>query len=459
MTGPGTPSAGVISTNPRQTFNGTLVFAFPTDNSKDYVRAEDLPDQPFLPLGLGAAPIESKDESTHTEMVSSLEDRMRSWSVTLGLSANLGKVVDLSASSSFGNKIEEQNKSESRYTVSRRITKAWAIRADIPSHRLHEDFIDHVQSATAAVLSDSPPRWESFVTSFGTHYAHAITQGAIDYAETRFDLQAETTAYTKKLDLKASASVVIDAVGVGGKGEWNQEWSDKTGLDVSNEDVTSFSIAAADEAGHPMPMGIFFDLRPLDELFSPVFFPYNPADGWGQLAPFVWHEVRASFAAHLQKQAQHSAVGIDFSQNYTPRKFSVGFDEMQMLTPNFNADNIRRWYGTIKLQGVDGNGIEMHDFDLPSSQALPPDETIDVPTANFWCYLAAKAVNQDSLQFTWDIDLHVVDGDGNAIADLKATNLPVAIPLPGGWKQVSFVPNGYTVFCTATAQPVGLLQS
>jgi hypothetical protein len=52
-TGPGTPSVGVYSTNPSQTFNGTLVFAFPTNDSTDYVRAEDLPDQPYLPLGLG----------------------------------------------------------------------------------------------------------------------------------------------------------------------------------------------------------------------------------------------------------------------------------------------------------------------------------------------------------------------------------------------------------------------
>lgn len=395
-TGPGTPRAGVIETNPNQTFNGALVFAFPTDESKDYVRVEDLKDQPFLPLGLGGVPLDHKEELAHTEMVSGLEERMQSWSVTLGFSAGLDKLLDVGGEGSVHSKIEEQSKSECRYTVSRRVAKKWAILADLASHQLHDQFFKAVIGNTIALLSGSKPRWDDFVTSHGTHYAHAITQGSIEYAETRFSLKAETKAYLKGLDLKTESSAVVDGIKLKGTRSYSAEWGEKHGIEISKEDVASYSV------GTDSPMGIFFDLRPLHELFSPVFFPYNPADTYGKLAPFVWHKARESFAEYLKTRAADKAREFDLSRNYTPRKFLVTFPSVSLSGPG----NVAEWYGSITLADCGGNELAMLEVKnlniAPGSKVHPGRYS---PNAKaFYCTLAAAAGAKD-LRFTITVDI------------------------------------------------------
>ena len=395
-TGPGTPRAGVIRTNPHQSFNGTLVFAFPREDSMDYVRVEDLHDQPFLPLGLAGIPLDSREERAHTEMVSSTQERMRSWSVTLGLSAGLDKVMDIGGKGSVSSKVEEQTRTQCRYSVSRKIAKRWAILADPASHRLHDDFTKAVISNTVALLSgsQSQSQWEDFVTSYGTHYAHAITQGSIDYAETRFSLKAETQAHSMELNLQQESSAVIEGVGVKTSAGYGAKWKDSHGIEISKEDITSYSVGSDD------PMGIFFDLRPLDELFSPVFFPYNPADDDGKLAPFIWHTARKSFSDYLRKRAADSAVAIDFSRNYTPRKFKVTVFPMSV---KHASEPHPLWYGSIELAGDkdEGNALEVNSLTIPRESL----GVAEPAKGALFCTLTAPAGIKKPLRFLISVDI------------------------------------------------------
>lgn len=398
-TTPGTPRADVVWTNPHQTFNGTLVFAFPREDSMDYVRAEDLPDARFLPLGLAGTYRGIKWKHAHTDMVSSTTERMRSWSVTLGLSAGLDKVMEIGGKGSVSSKVEEQTRTQCRYTVSRKVAEAWVLLADFSSHRLHDGFTKAVISNTVALLSGShsQSQWEDFVTSYGTHYAHAITQGSIDYAETRFSLKAETKAHSMQLDLKQESSAVIEGVGVKTSSEYGAKWKDSYGIEVSEEDVTSYSVGSEDS-----PMGIFFDLRPLHELFSPVFFPYNPVDDYGKLAPFIWHTARKSLYDYLRKRAADSAVAIDVSRNYTPRKLKV---TLPSISVKHTSEPRPLWYGSIKLAGHEGTALEVHNLEIQRDDlggASPASR------AHF-CTLVARAGGKEPLRFSVSVDITLVN--------------------------------------------------
>jgi hypothetical protein len=294
LSGAGTPAVHDYGTNLHQTFNGSLIFAFPTENSQDYVRGVDMDNTPFLPIGITGLSVDSTVNQTHTVMLSSVADRMGSWSLTLGLNGGVEGLISAGVKGTYSSKVETQQTTESRYTVSRLVTVNWIALADIPSLRMHEDVVGEIKSRIKKLLSGAKDlQWDEFVTRFGSHYAHAMTEGKIDVAETRFTLDAESTAYTNKVDLKGEAGGVLDAVKVDATADYSKEWAAKNVSSVSDEDVTTFSL------GGDYPVAIMFDLRPFTELLSPVFFRYDPDDTWGQYAPWVWSDLRDGLAAYL----------------------------------------------------------------------------------------------------------------------------------------------------------------
>jgi len=399
-TGPGTPPANTIETNPRQTFNGTLVFAFPTYDSTDYVRAVDIEGGPFIPLGLRAQPLGKTQHVKHSEMVSSLKERMQSWSVTLGMSAELDKLMSAGAQGSVHSKVEEQTKAECRYTVSRHVKKDWVIYADLPSHKLHEYFVNAIISNTLDLLSGAQPRWEDFVARYGTHYAHVITQGGIEYAETRFSLKAEMQAYLQGVDLETQSSAVLDLVKVSGKSKFSTEWGKKNIKEVSEEDVTSYSIG-----NDGFAMGIFFDLRPLDELFSPVFFPYNPAQKNGALAPFIWRNARESFAAYLREHGAVRTLGIDLLRDYTPHKYKVVLSSVSLAGPGDMAE----WFGTMQLAGLDDNVLDVSEkLEIPQGTKIDLGKPYSPDAKKLYCTLVSRAGSQAPLRVLVTLDIWAI---------------------------------------------------
>ena len=149
------------------------------------------------------------------------------------------------------------------------------------------------------LYSGDDPDWAAFVGDYGTHYVHALTYGWHTLAETKYSLEAETTAWQNSVDISLNAQGTVDAFTLGGKVDTGFEWGGKLGSKVSSNDVLEVSVGSDKQ-----PAAILFDLRPLWELFSPVFFEPNLSkftDATHAAAPFVWRDLRASYRAYLQK--------------------------------------------------------------------------------------------------------------------------------------------------------------
>jgi hypothetical protein len=324
--GPGT-QGGMFESNPQQSFTGTLIFAFPRADSEDYARAEDTLDVPFLPLGLSGQPAEYKEERTHSETISTVADRARSWSLGVGLSAGVEKMFSVGVGGSLSRKVQEQRESRCRYTFTRRVEETWIAHTDLAQMTLHGEFVAAIRSLTKTLLAGQQPDWDTFVERFGTHYAHAITQGRLDLVETRFSLEAESKAQELHDGVSATTKAAVDA-SAKGKLDLSFESYKKLKVEMSKEDVSSVSI------GHGAPVGILFDLRPITELMSPMFFPYRPLDEWGAVAPLVWHRLRPSLAKYLQDLGLNQPLGNDAYVDYTPRKFKITIATIIVRSPS-----------------------------------------------------------------------------------------------------------------------------
>ncbi len=154
--------------------------------------------------------------------------------------------------------------------------KKYALVVDHPYVTLSEDFIDAVEDARRY------HRYQALIDKFGTHYAYAVTYGAmarmtqsfsseefIERAQkdSSFAQNAGATVYgaggdvrssTDMSEIKSNAGSVgsegATFVGVGGNGSWDQN-----------------GFSAGDT-----PVPILLDLRPLSQLLNPMNFPDEP---------------------------------------------------------------------------------------------------------------------------------------------------------------------------------------
>jgi hypothetical protein len=312
--------------NAGQIFGGTLIFSFPEPGSKDYGRWQDRQEQPRLPLGIRADQIKVKREDEHSIMISTVAERVDSWSLTVGLSAGVKKAWSLGGEGAYKETLQKQTENESRYVVARKVKKDFAYIIVEEAMELHAQYLRIIYGTLGRVLAGKDPEWQSFVDEFGTHYAHAITMGSLQVSETQLSLQAESTASEKKLDLKRTASGMLG--GVGGKADidFSKEWKEKHGVKVETGDVKSLSLGDANDS-----VPIFYDLRPTSELMSPLFFPYDPLTEWKRVAPFVWSNLRKSYEDFLKNkglldQPMASELNVDFR----PRILSVSITEISV---------------------------------------------------------------------------------------------------------------------------------
>ena len=290
----GTPTG----TFKRQSLAGKPIFAIPDPESADYVEAQK-ETKVFLPLGAKYERLDWEQEATTSDMVSSTADRVNSWGLTMGISAGIEKVLTVSEKGSYHQKIENQQEHETRYSVTRRVKRSYILFTEVKNLRLDEDYKEFVLASLRHLNEGDTPDWKNFVYNFGTHYAHVLTYGKTDFAETQYSLDAEAYAYEKTIKIEESAKATLDGIKFGEEASVDFNWGQKIGGKVSHENVTHTIIGADGDAL------IFLDLRPAWELFSPVFFPPNFTEFAGDeeaVAPFIWHKLRESFRKYLEEQ-------------------------------------------------------------------------------------------------------------------------------------------------------------
>jgi hypothetical protein len=322
---PGT-SADNTETNPSQDLRYSLLFEFPTIDSYGYVQAALVPGFPNVPLGVSARTASVSYEREHTEVISSSSDTARSWAVTCGFSAGIEKMLSLSESVSYKEQLQLQQKHEDRYTVSRSVAPSAVLWTDFMAMTLHRRFVDAIFERLRELMTGATPAWENFVKDFGTHYLHSITVGSMRFARTRCTLEAEAKAHSIGLTIKATASLTFEGITAGAEASYGEKWSKKLGLEHSVTDVECNSVGSVTD-----PMGIFYDLRPITELFTPVFFEYNPLTR-NKHSPCIWRELRSSLQNYLIDRGLNKFPAYSPEDDFKPRlvKFSALFCEVRV---------------------------------------------------------------------------------------------------------------------------------
>lgn len=161
------------------------------------------------------------------------------------------------------------------------------------------------------------------IALFGTHYPYAVTYGGMAFLETDYServvghMSGRTRSFEEQASLSLSDSSKSNGCGCEGGGGGD---SASFGIDFSAEDDRELSREVQDSIdshifgtyggsvtrgegwslspGQEVPL--FFDLRPLHELLSPIFF--DDPIVWEVLAPALKRQTRA----HLRR-----AVGAD----------------------------------------------------------------------------------------------------------------------------------------------------
>jgi hypothetical protein len=185
-------------------------------------------------------------------------------------------------------------------------------------------------------------------------------------SETWFTLQNDITAHETGIKITDKASLTLDGFTAGGNSSLKQEWKDKAGLEVSEEDT--FHIAV----GTPDKVGILLDLRPASELMSPIFVPHDPDDAWGRFAPWVWTAIRSDFEGWLTKQGLDQPVAPDLVADYTPRRFDIAVTSVH-IDGQFPAVAHQTPSGILKATG----SVQLNPVPLPKPTDPPATDPID----------------------------------------------------------------------------------
>jgi hypothetical protein len=376
-------------TRPGEGINGVLVFDYPAADSGNWIRQQGEMGQTPIPLGLRLNTQNTGFEATKTTMVSSTAERASSWSSSLGLSGGITGLLTVSAKGTYKEKLEEQQKSEHRFAQARKLTVSHDLVLDVPNLELDPALLAQIQLLAASAVQSKSPEWGQFIATYGTHYCHGMTQGTLRLSETEFSLAAEASAYENEVDIETEVKGDIEGVDLGTSASMSQSWSQKNVHEVSEEDITVF------EVGEQGPMPVFLDLRPLTELFSPIFFPYRESNDWFKIAPAIWWDLRKSLGSAFIDRGVGADLDPALGLMTTPQHVHVkvvgwGFDEKGQGLP---APELPK-APTNLPPGVEAQGIEFSThvhLELECTGRAPLDSAASEADKEAWAAATAGA--------------------------------------------------------------------
>jgi MAC/Perforin domain len=287
---------------------------------------------------------------------------------------------------------------------------------NVPELQLQQLFVNEIHSRLKQLLGNLPVGWKNFIATFGTHYVHAMTLGSVKCALTRFSLASEVKAHTSGFDLKAKATAALSAAKksaskVGGVFDFKNELKQELGLTTESEEVTSYNLGAESQ-----PVAIFYDLRPITELFNPIFFLYNPADDWEKYSPFVWHGLRDSLETYLKSLGLNQPIEQSASDDFMPRV-------VKLTIPSANAYIDNRYHPELQ-QGLFVTGdiqfLQAQDhpttdtpYVLKKGYRHFQDERVDGSNYKdsevFYCLIATRRGQLAQVKMSYNLDIAMGD--------------------------------------------------
>jgi hypothetical protein len=170
-----------------QSTHNVPIFAVPASESKDYVVDFVAQHQKvYLPRGTRLDYHPTEVSSSRAQEISSQVELINSWSMTLGISAGIEKVLSVGATGTYGEKTKQQFERENSRTVTRRVKIDYRYFTDMMDLKLAPQFKNSILDRLHRLNVGNDPDWKDFVDNYGTHYVHAITFGQSDFAETLY---------------------------------------------------------------------------------------------------------------------------------------------------------------------------------------------------------------------------------------------------------------------------------
>ena len=244
---------------------------------------------------------------------------------------------------------------------------------DLPNAQLDSNFRDAVEQLVQGRMAPSDMR-----TRYGTHFASAITYGCLFHASKT----VTNSEVSKKLDSKFNAGVQVSgAEGANAHGSYGEADSqgNLSGSIFSKRDfdMVGGSGATADMAqcDSPDAVPILYDLHPLSELISPVFFP----TGGDQTKAGAYAQARAQLKAEIDR---YMATGPAFSTVSTaPRFYLAEFTNVSCKPQGSWAGTRITLIGSIDFGFDDDGGAQsVTVFSDPNGTATTCAVNISIPT-------------------------------------------------------------------------------
>lgn len=202
--------------------------------------------------------------------------------------------------------------------------KKYALVRDHPFSKLSDAFIDAVEDASQS------GDYSRIISSFGTHYAYAVTYGAAGHISTRISEESLSANYNAFEQSGASGGLTLGPVEFSATKESSKDL--KQGNTVSSRfGKTTFTAVGGNgswsEAGFvagDAPYPILMDLRPLDELLNPVNFPGEP-----KIYEDARERLGAAIANYLEGKAQLVSKASLLDGFTLPERWELRFTRLQ----------------------------------------------------------------------------------------------------------------------------------
>jgi len=272
------------------------VFEYPSDRSNDYQTTDN---NKIIPNGMIYKHVAASAENARTRMFGGSADYSKEFSYSLGMNLGFGLEgigAAFSANYSHSKRVESRVDRELIMSVTRTNVAKYSIIADRSLIKLSKEFRRDVLAMRDRELLGLKTPMASFIAKYGTHYPYAVTYGGMAFLETTYSKELVDHMVETSESLQESASVSFaeqsKSNGCGcdseGGGGLNGQLGVDTSLDSKHRLATE--VRRSDEsrvfgtyggsvsrgegwslsAGEEVPL--LFDLRPISDLLSPIFF-------------------------------------------------------------------------------------------------------------------------------------------------------------------------------------------
>jgi hypothetical protein len=377
---------------PGQDLPGAPIFAYPELTSRDYVKSQS-GEAKVLPLGAHWVSIDSEKENELTQVITTERERTQVTSLSLGLSGGIKGLANGKVGGSFESSTTTGETLETRYSLSVKTGKSYALIADGPNRRLDPVFkaqlLAYLQTYYRLGKTLSDEVWHGLQREYGSHYANAVTFGSISRLQTRLTARTELSAATQKVSINDEAKVAFDKfLSAGSNAAASFQWGDKLSTSIDVSDKTGFGLGTDPHEG---PAPISLDLRPISEVLSPLFFDYDPnpaARNECIAAPFIWYRLRRSLQAYL-KSKYLDQLPDTLNRDYTPKVMTLTFPYLNVTCEN----DWPEMYGTITFTLIgDPEKVAMvsQGFDVSASNCQSIGNGSNLPGYDqLYCTIAA----------------------------------------------------------------------